>query len=125
MDASALLAFTNNEPYNCDLKSLFNDSVITTYNLTEAVNKMIISTDADEDLAWEFIGNFVENHYCLDDILSYEVIRMTKITKPLGLSLGDRYCIALGKILDLPIYTADKIWKTLETELSITVRLIR
>jgi PIN domain nuclease of toxin-antitoxin system len=37
MDASALLAFANNEPYNCNLKTLFDDSIVTTFNLTEAV----------------------------------------------------------------------------------------
>ena len=32
-------------------------------------------------------------------------------TRPLGLSLGDRACLALGITLNLPVYTGDKIWK--------------
>ncbi len=32
-------------------------------------------------------------------------------TSPLGLSLGDRACLALGLALKAPVYTADKSWK--------------
>jgi ribonuclease VapC len=32
-------------------------------------------------------------------------------TRPLGLSLGDRACLALGLSLKAPVYTADKSWK--------------
>ncbi len=32
-------------------------------------------------------------------------------TRPLGLSLGDRACLALGLALKAPVYTADKLWK--------------
>lgn len=113
MDASALLAVANNENHIVELPKLFNYSLITTFNLAEAANKIIIKYDADEELTWNYLGNFIQNHYPLDDNLSYEVIMLTKLSKPLGLSLGDRYCIALGKLLNLPIYTADKVWKQL------------
>ncbi|MCE3231439.1 MAG: hypothetical protein K0R52_1367 [Alphaproteobacteria bacterium] len=41
-----------------------------------------------------------------------------------GLSLGDRACIALGKKLQAPIYTADKIWGELQLD-PIVITLIR
>jgi len=34
-------------------------------------------------------------------------------TRALGLSLGDRACLALGVALKAPIYTADQSWKDL------------
>jgi PIN domain nuclease of toxin-antitoxin system len=34
-------------------------------------------------------------------------------TRPLGLSLGDRACLALGLALKAPIYTADRSWNKL------------
>ena len=40
-----------------------------------------------------------------------------------GLSLGDRACLALGKRLNLPVLTADKVWTSLS--LGITINLIR
>jgi ribonuclease VapC len=44
-------------------------------------------------------------------------------TKHLGLSLGDRACLALGIAKNLPVLTADKIWT--ELRLPVEVRLIR
>jgi len=35
-------------------------------------------------------------------------------SRPLGLSLGDRACLALGLALKAPVYTADKSWKKLK-----------
>ena len=125
MDASVLLAVANNEVYQSEIPSLFANSIITTFNLAEAVNKMIIRNDADEIATWDYLSNFIENHYSIDDALSYEVIMMTKLTKPFGLSLGDKYCLALGKTLNLPVYTADQIWKKLEHQLGLSVILIR
>ena len=45
-------------------------------------------------------------------------------TKHLGLSLGDRACLALGQIMQLPIYTADRIWSQVKID-GVEVRLIR
>ena len=42
-------------------------------------------------------------------------------TRALGLSLGDRACLALGIALKAPIYTADRAWKDLRLKVSIHV----
>ena len=44
-------------------------------------------------------------------------------TGALGLSLGDRACLALGITLQAPIYTADKSWKNLR--LGVHIHLVR
>ena len=44
-------------------------------------------------------------------------------TKALGLSLGDRACLALAQRQALPVLTADKTWKQLD--LAIEVQLLR
>ena len=41
----------------------------------------------------------------------------------LGLSLGDRACLALGIALDVEIYTADRLWAQLN--LPCSIHLIR
>ena len=48
---------------------------------------------------------------------------LRQITKTLGLSLGDRACLALAQQKQLPVITADKIWGKLN--LSIDVILAR
>jgi PIN domain nuclease of toxin-antitoxin system len=42
-----------------------------------------------------------------------------------NLTLGDCYCLALGKRLGLPIYTGDRLWIGLENNLGIELKLIR
>lgn len=43
------------------------------------------------------------------------------ITKKYGLSFADRACLALGKSMNLPIITADKVWKELDVGVEIIV----
>ena len=51
------------------------------------------------------------------------IAKFRPLTKSAGLSLGDRACLALGKRLNLPVLTADKVWTSLS--LGITINLIR
>jgi len=44
-------------------------------------------------------------------------------TRSIGLSLGDRACLALGLTLKAPIYTADRAWKSLK--LGVRIHVIR
>ena len=46
---------------------------------------------------------------------------MVRETRALGLSLGDRACLALGLALKAPVYTADKSWKNLKVGVKIQV----
>ncbi len=52
-----------------------------------------------------------------------ETARLHRKTRTLGLSLGDRACLALGIRLGLPVLTADRAWKDLR--LGVSVRTIR
>lgn len=42
-------------------------------------------------------------------------------TKPIGMSLGDRACIAFGMRLSLPVLTADRNWQALASEVQIQI----
>ena len=44
-------------------------------------------------------------------------------TKHQGLSLGDRACLSLGLLTDLPVYTADTKWADLDV--GVEIRLVR
>ncbi len=48
---------------------------------------------------------------------------MIATTHPLGLSFGDRACLALAILLEAPVYTTDRLWKKLPLDLEI--RLLR
>lgn len=74
----------------------------------------------------ESIGGAVEE--TIHEIIPFDAsqallaARLRDLTKPYGLSLADRACLALGLAYKLPVYTADRIWK--EIKIDIPIELI-
>ena len=54
---------------------------------------------------------------------AYRTGFLLPLTKTIGLSLGDRVCLALAESLGIPALTSDRAWATLN--LGIQVELIR
>jgi ribonuclease VapC len=123
LDASAVLVLLNNEPGAGRLTpELLSDAVCSTINLAE-VHTKLVSAGEDPDEAWEDAMSpirdavpFAEEHARLAGSLVSQ-------TRALGLSLGDRACLALGMVLKAPVYTADRSWKNLK--LGIKIHVIR
>ena len=83
-------------------------------NWAEVLSKVAEAGVAPERLAFELekqgiLGNTLELlPLTVED--SLEIARLRVSTKPLGLSLGDRACLALAKRLTVPVVTADRVW---------------
>lgn len=110
LDASALLAVLNNETGAAAVVPLLAESAVSTINLAE-VGAKLIEAGMDESAAETAvsilgIGEVVD----FDQNLARETARLRPLTKHLGLSLGDRACLALGIKLNVPAVTADKEW---------------
>ena len=114
LDASALLAVLNQEAGAETLTpQLLSVASISTVNLAEVHSKLVARGLRPAD-AWEAalapIGEIIpfttEHARLAGDLIAQ--------TRPLGLSLGDRACLALALALKLPVYTADKSWKKLK-----------
>ncbi|WP_423856173.1 type II toxin-antitoxin system VapC family toxin [Acidithiobacillus ferrianus] len=115
LDASALLAYLNEEPgAEAVEKSLAVGSAIGTVNWAEVLSKAMETGIAPETLTAELekrgiLGNILDVlPLTIED--SMEIARLRPLTRPFGLSLADRACLALGKRLSIPILTADRIW---------------
>lgn len=123
LDASALLAWLNEESGGEEVESLLERSAISTVNLSETLQKSLargaVVKGLKEDLA--ALGLWVVNFTPEDAELAAE---MWRYTRHLGLSLGDRYCLATAKRLGAPAVTADRAWAKLELEYP-EVRTIR
>lgn len=52
-----------------------------------------------------------------------KLVKLIVRTSPLGLSLGDRACLALAMTLKAPVYTADRLWKNLK--LGVRIHVVR
>jgi ribonuclease VapC len=123
LDASAVLAILNQEPGAERLTpKLLSAAVTSTVNLAE-VHAKLVGRGLDPNEAWDATLSpireavaFTSDHARLTGDLAAQ-------TRALGLSLGDRACLALGLALKAPVYTADRSWKKLKV--SIRVHVIR
>jgi PIN domain nuclease of toxin-antitoxin system len=123
LDASALLALLHNETGADRVEeALLNKAVISTVNWTEVIQKAIaknISIDGLDNELEELGLSFIS----FESQQARVAGSLWQQTKTLGLSLGDRACLALAIHLDLPVLTADKIWQQLD--IGISIQLIR
>ena len=123
LDASALLALIKNESGAKLIEGLLGNIIMSSVNVTEVAG-ILLDSDMSIEEAQEAIEPFIDSIVSFDFEHSMACAALKKATKHLGLSLGDRACIALGIKLRLPIYSADKIWQELKLE-NAEIRLIR
>jgi ribonuclease VapC len=121
LDASAVLAVINAEPGHEKLTpELLADAVSSTVNLAE-VHAKLISRGWTSQEAWEDSTSPVAEVVPFNAQQARISGDLIPQTKALGLSLGDRACLALAIALDAPVYTAEKAWKKLRTGIPLHV----
>ena len=119
LDASAILAVISREPGAEKLTpALLARAVGSTVNLAEVQTKLV-SRGWTSEQAWEDATSPVREVLLFDEEQARIAGDLVTQTRHLGLSLGDRACLALGIALKLPVYTAEKAWKTLKVSVRI------
>lgn len=114
LDASALLALLNEEPGSDQVAKVIAEGVvISAVNLSEVVTKLseIGMPDTLIHNVLDLLGLEVIDFNAEQ---AYQVGSLRRLTREIGLSLGDRACLALAKQLDLPALTTDRIWQNLD-----------
>ena len=123
LDASALLAVISGEPGAEKLTpDLLARAVASAVNLAEVQSKLV-SRGWTSDQAWEDATSPVREVVSFDESQARIAGDLVTLTRNIGLSLGDRACLALGITLNAPVYTAEKAWKILK--INVKVHLIR
>src|SRR5258708_38110780 len=121
LDASAILAIINSEP---GMEKLTTDQLArgvgSAVNLAEVQTKLV-SRGWSSEQAWEDGTSPVREVLPFDEEHAKVAGDLVTQTRHLGLSLGDRACLALGIALDVPVYTAGKSWKKLKMAVKIHV----
>jgi PIN domain nuclease of toxin-antitoxin system len=112
-DASALLLLLQQEPGWQELGPRLPEGAMSSINLSEVAAKLMESGGAPGMTREVLDGLPVEVHDFTAD-LAYQVAELRGPTKHLGLSLGDRACLALGVSLRASILTADRAWLGLD-----------
>ncbi|MBP2514332.1 type II toxin-antitoxin system VapC family toxin [Sphingomonas sp. PvP018] len=122
IDASVVLAHLRGEPGGDIVVRDDGPFCLSSVNLAEIMTKVIDLNLSADDVTSVLktlpIDSFA---YGTEDAVRTATLRTA--TRPLGLSRGDRACLALATRLAVPVLTADTAWAGLD--LDIEVRLIR
>lgn len=121
LDASAVLAVAYEEP-GAEAVPAAGGLSITAVNHAEVVGKFI-DDGFDANQARETVRSFGYEVVDFDADLAFRAGLLRRDTRALGLSLGDRACLALAQREGLPVFTADKRWA--EIDLGVEIRVIR
>ena len=122
IDASALLALLNNEPGAEKVAHHLPHSLICSVNHSEVVAKLA-EIGMDENLIRKALNGLGLQIIPFDETLSFVAGFLRPKTKTLGLSLGDRACLALALTHQLKVLTADRDWP--KARLGIAMEVIR
>ncbi len=122
LDASAILAAIGDEPGADVVFANMSDSAVSTVNLAEVQSKLIERGFPAGD-AWDAAMSFAREVVVFDSRHARAAGALISSTRALGLSFGDRACLALAMILEAPLYTTDRIWARLD--LGLNIHLLR
>lgn len=124
LDASALLAMLREEPGGDKVGDALLGSRMSVVNLAEVTS--------------HFVHNVMPFHEVDAMLRSLPVVlveadaelakvagRLRAVTSPAGLSLGDRFCLALALREGVEAWTADRQWASVAEETGVNVVVIR
>lgn len=121
LDASAILSLILREPgYEKLTPEILSEAIASTVNLAE-VQHQLRSRGWSSDEAWEDATSPVREVVPLSADQAKIVGDLGISTRALGLSLGDRACLALAISSGGTAYTADRAWKKLNARVRIEV----
>jgi ribonuclease VapC len=125
LDSSALLALFNDEPGATVVeRALQGACVVSAVNHTEVLTKLLDKGLSASDAASVMLSVAVQV-VDYDNAQSVDAAWLRSATRSVGLSLGDRACLALARSLSGPVLTADKPWMGIAQAVSVQVQCIR
>lgn len=122
IDASSVLVLLKNEPGAQVVRDRLSAGThyLSTVNQAEILSRLsdLGLNNADAIEAFSEIGlnlvPFSESH-------AQSAAALRAASRPSGLSLGDRACLALALELQLPVLTADRTWLALDLPISVVL----
>lgn len=124
IDASALLALLRDEPGAAKVAQVLAEARMSSVNYAEVVSHFIhagMPADQVEAMLKPLPMTIVDADRALGTIAG----RLRAATAEAGLSLGDRFCLALARRDGLPALTADRQWRTVAEAAGVAVSVIR
>lgn len=124
IDASGVLAFWYGEPGAAQVVGILASYSVamSSVNLSEVVAKVAERGEQEAAIRARLDRLHLE-HVDFDPPLAYDAGLLRPATRPRGLSLGDRACLALARRVGVPVITMDRAWAGLDV--GVDIRVIR
>lgn len=124
LDSSALLAFLWREPGSECVEAVLASEVVamSAVNVAEVITKAI-DLGLPEEALGEMHASFDFEQVPFDETAALLAAMLRNDTRRLGLSLGDRACLALAKSREAIALTAVQPWR--ELDLGIRIECVR
>jgi ribonuclease VapC len=123
LDASAMVAFLRKEKGAEKVRDVLTACCISAVNLSETYYKMVEKGEVELEQVIYQVGRLDIPLVVFDEEQAKISASLWKPTRKMGLSLGDRCCLALALKLGLPVYTTDHRWE--KCPVGVDVVLIR
>ena len=126
MDASALMAMVKNEKGGSLVDTLVDEHecMVSSVNIAEVSSKLLEAGVESTHLKRMIRTMNVQIiDFNQEQALASAELRL--LTKSAGLSLGDRACLSLAKLMDGTAVTADRPWMDVAEAVGVKVLLIR
>jgi len=124
LDASAVLCLLKGEKGTDRVIEVLPRSSISAVNLSEVYAKLADAGGSEEKVA-HAIGVLHLKVEPFDDEQCKDAGMLRPATKSIGLSLGDRACLALARRRKATALTADQIWNEVPAALGIKIEQLR
>ena len=119
-DSSVVIAILKQDPGFSTAESSISDALISTVNMSE-VATYLARNSVPKDTIQEVLASFPIQVVPFEESLAIQTGCLYSSCKHLGLSLGDRACLALALSRKMPVLTADRVWSKLDLGISIQV----
>ena len=124
LDASALIAMLKQEPGGDKVAQVIGDTKITAINYAEVISHFCHAgmPIAEVDAMLRPLPLVIVS---ADEKLARLAGHLRTLTSSAGLSLGDRFCLALAQLENLPAWTSDRNWQTIAEAVEVEITIIR
>ena len=123
-DSSVIIAILRSERGYQNGEKHVDRGAISTVNWAE-VSGFLGRNNAPKDIIQQTLAKYPLKVLPYEEDLVVPTGHLAAGRQHLGLSLGERACLATAIKYQLPVLTADRVWKKLETELGLDIQLIR
>jgi ribonuclease VapC len=124
IDASAVIGLIMAEPGAEKVETIIADCACSTVNQAEIVGYFARNGAPETDIR-RMLQDLQLNIVPFDSELAFAAGLLLPLTRTVGLSLGDRACLALALRLGVKAITTDRSWLRIAQEVGVEIELIR